>query len=71
VTLEPQPWLGRVHMKGGASQVELDQPFGIYCSLRDGKVVRARAFPSWEQALEAGGAQSVRGQAFHECIRAG
>jgi ketosteroid isomerase-like protein len=46
-------WLGRVHMKGSASQVELDQEFGIHCSLRGGKVVRVRAFPSWEEALEA------------------
>jgi hypothetical protein len=48
-------WLGRVHMKGGASQVELDQEFGIYCLLRDGKVVRATACRSWTEALEAAG----------------
>jgi ketosteroid isomerase-like protein len=48
-------WLGRVHMKGSASNVELDQEFGLDCSLPDGKVVRATAFLSWQDALEAVG----------------
>jgi ketosteroid isomerase-like protein len=38
--------LGHVHMKGGASQLELDQEFANHIDLRDGKIVRARAFPS-------------------------
>jgi hypothetical protein len=48
-------WLGRVHMKGSASQVELDQEFGIHFLLHDGKVVRAKAFPSEKHALQAAG----------------
>jgi ketosteroid isomerase-like protein len=48
-------WLGTVHMRGGASQVELDQEFGIHCSLRGGRVVRARAYPSWAEALQVAG----------------
>jgi ketosteroid isomerase-like protein len=50
-------WLGRVHLKGSASQVELDQEFGVHFSVRGGKVVRRRAFPSWEEALGAAGIQ--------------
>jgi ketosteroid isomerase-like protein len=52
-------WLGHVHLKGSASQVELDQVFGITFSLRGGKVVRGRAFPSWEGALEAAGFEDL------------
>ena len=50
-------WLGRVHLEGSASQVELDQEFGIHCPLRARKVVRVRAFPSWKEALAAAGIQ--------------
>jgi ketosteroid isomerase-like protein len=48
-------WLGHVHMKGGASQVELDQEFATHFDLRDGKIVRVRAFLTWRDGLEAGG----------------
>jgi hypothetical protein len=48
-------WLGRVRMKGTASRVELDQEFGLDCLLRDSKLVRATAFLSWTEALEAAG----------------
>jgi ketosteroid isomerase-like protein len=39
-------WLGRVHMRGTASQVELDQEFANHIEVRDGKIVRAQAFLS-------------------------
>jgi ketosteroid isomerase-like protein len=48
-------WLGRVHIKGGASQVELDQEFGIYSVMAAGKIKGAKAFLSWTEALEAAG----------------
>jgi ketosteroid isomerase-like protein len=48
-------WLGHVHIKGGASHVELDQEFGIHSVLRDEKIARAKAFLSWKEALEAAG----------------
>jgi ketosteroid isomerase-like protein len=48
-------WLGHVHMKGGASQLELDQEFANHIDLRDGKIVRARAFLSWREGLEDAG----------------
>jgi ketosteroid isomerase-like protein len=48
-------WLGRVKMRGSASQIELDQEFAIHSSARDGKVTRVRAFLSWQEALEAVG----------------
>jgi ketosteroid isomerase-like protein len=48
-------WLGRVQMKGGASQLELDQEWAIHCSLRDGKMFRIHAFSDWGKALEAAG----------------
>jgi ketosteroid isomerase-like protein len=48
-------WLGRVHIKGSASHVELDQEFGVHCVLNDGKITRAKAFLSWREALEAAG----------------
>src|SRR5204862_6962998 len=33
-------WLGRVKMRGSASQVELDQEFAAYWMVRDGKLIR-------------------------------
>jgi ketosteroid isomerase-like protein len=48
-------WLGHVHMKGGASRVELDQEFANHLELLDGKIVRARAYLSWEEGLTAAG----------------
>ena len=48
-------WLGRVHMKGRASQIELDQEIAHHLELRDGKIIRVRAFLSWDEALEAVG----------------
>ncbi len=48
-------WLGRVKMRGGASQVELDQEFAIHSVVRDGKFIRVQAFLSWQAAREAVG----------------
>jgi ketosteroid isomerase-like protein len=48
-------WLGRVKMRGSASQVELDQEFAVYSLLRSGKVTRTLTFLSWQEALEAVG----------------
>jgi hypothetical protein len=47
--------LGRVHLKGGASRVELDQEFANHIEVRDGKIVRAKAFSAWQEALDAVG----------------
>ena len=48
-------WLGRVRMTGATSHLEMDQPWAIYCSLRDGKIFRIHAFSDWQEALEAAG----------------
>jgi ketosteroid isomerase-like protein len=48
-------WLGHVHVKGGASHVELDQEFANHYLVRSGKIVRAKAFLSWQEGLEAAG----------------
>ena len=48
-------WLGRVKMRGSASQVELDQEFAVYSLLCNGKVTRTLTFLSWQEALEAVG----------------
>jgi ketosteroid isomerase-like protein len=48
-------WLGRVKMRGSASQVELDQEFAVHSLLRNGKVTRTLTFLSWQEALEAVG----------------
>jgi ketosteroid isomerase-like protein len=48
-------WLGRVKMKAGASQIELEQEFAIHSALRDGKVTVVRTFLAWEEARKAVG----------------
>ena len=48
-------WLGRIRMRGKASQLELDQEFAHYATIAAGEVFRARAFLSWQEALEATG----------------
>jgi ketosteroid isomerase-like protein len=48
-------WLGRVKMRGGASQVELDQEFAFHAVLRDAKVTTVRTFLLWGEALAAVG----------------
>jgi ketosteroid isomerase-like protein len=46
-------WLGRLKLRGAASQVELDQEFALRFVLRDGKLARIQSFIGWRQALEA------------------
>jgi ketosteroid isomerase-like protein len=48
-------WLGRAQMKGGTSQVELDQEFAVHFLVRNGRIVRAHGFLEWHQALEDAG----------------
>jgi hypothetical protein len=52
---EPVLWLGHVHMRGGTSHRELDQEFANHIDLCEGQIVRARAFLSWREGLEAAG----------------
>jgi ketosteroid isomerase-like protein len=49
-------WLGRVHMRGGASQVEMVQEAANLLVFEDDKVVRVQGFRSWQDALAAAGA---------------
>src|SRR6187551_468688 len=37
-------WLGRVKMRGSASQIPLDQEFAAHTRLRDGQVITVRTF---------------------------
>jgi ketosteroid isomerase-like protein len=48
-------WLGRIHLKGSGSGVEIDQEFGQLYRLRDGKVIGVKAFLTWREALKAAG----------------
>jgi ketosteroid isomerase-like protein len=48
-------WLGRTQMRGGASQVDLDQEFAILFQVRGGKIFRFRGFRGWQEAFEAAG----------------
>jgi ketosteroid isomerase-like protein len=48
-------WLGRVKMRGSASQVALDQEFAAHWVVRDAKLSRIQAFLSWKDALKAVG----------------
>ena len=49
-------WLGQVHMRGGASQVEMVQEAANLLLFEDDKVVRVQGFRSWQEAIEAAGA---------------
>ena len=48
-------WLGRVKMRGSASQIDLDQEFAVHTRLQDGQVITVRTFLTWREALEAAG----------------
>ena len=48
-------WLGHVKMRGGSSHVELDQEFALNSLVRDGRLIRVKAFLSWQDALEEAG----------------
>jgi ketosteroid isomerase-like protein len=47
--------LGRMHLRGRGSGVELDQETGWVIHVRDGKMIRFQSFLSHEEALAAGG----------------
>ena len=49
-------WLGRVHVRGGASQVELVQEAANMLDFDGDKVVRVQGFRSWDEAVAAAGA---------------
>jgi len=46
-------WLGRVHARGGASQIELDQEFANHLVFAGDQVVRIQGFVSWQEAFAA------------------
>jgi ketosteroid isomerase-like protein len=46
-------WLGQVKMRGGTSHVELDREFALHSVVRDGRLIRVKAFLSWQDAIEA------------------
>ena len=48
-------WLGRVKMRGGASQLDLDQEFAVHTRLHEGQVIAVRSFLGWREALDAVG----------------
>ena len=48
-------WLGHVHARGRTSHVELDHDFAVHILLRDDEGIRAEAFLTWQEALEAAG----------------
>lgn len=48
-------WLGRTRLRGGASQVELDDEFAILFDLESGRIIRMRGFVGWQRGLEAAG----------------
>jgi ketosteroid isomerase-like protein len=49
-------WLGRVHMRGGASQVEIIHDAANLLDFSGEKIVCVRGFRSWQDAIEAAGA---------------
>jgi len=51
-------WLGKVHAEGRGSTLKLDLQYGLVLEIRDGKVARARAFPSWDEGRAAVGSSS-------------
>ena len=48
-------WLGRIHARGRTSHVELDHDFAVHILLREDEGIRAEAFLTWPEALEAAG----------------
>jgi len=48
-------WLGRIHLQGSGSGVEIDQEFAQLYLLCDGKVIAVKAFLTWREALKAVG----------------
>jgi ketosteroid isomerase-like protein len=48
-------WLGRAQLRGGTSQVEVDQEFAVHFLLAEGRVTRMHGYVSWREAFEAVG----------------
>src|SRR4051812_20680818 len=48
-------WLGHVHARGKSSHVEVDNAFAAHIRLRGDEAIRAEAFLTWQEALEAAG----------------
>ena len=48
-------WLGRSHLRGGASHVDLDEEFAVHLLMDGGKIVRMHGFPAWQDAFQAAG----------------
>jgi ketosteroid isomerase-like protein len=48
-------WLGRAHLRGSASELELDQEFATVFVLQGGLLRRVRAFTSWSEARRSVG----------------
>ncbi|MEA2417883.1 MAG: hypothetical protein QOE60_89 [Thermoleophilaceae bacterium] len=46
-------WMGVVHMRGSASQIELDQEFANHVVFAGDKIVRVEGFRSWQEAIDA------------------
>jgi ketosteroid isomerase-like protein len=47
--------LGRIRWRGVASGIEIDSPFGMVITVRDGKMFHSVDYLSQEEALEAAG----------------
>jgi ketosteroid isomerase-like protein len=47
--------LGKIHARGRASGIELDQPIGWVADFRAGKLVRLHTYLDHQEALRAGG----------------
>jgi ketosteroid isomerase-like protein len=54
-------WLGRIHLRGSGSDVELDQEFAQLFLVEDGRVARSKAFLTWRDGLEAAGLPPMSG----------
>jgi hypothetical protein len=48
-------WLGRAQLRGGTSQVEVDQEFAVHFLLAQDRVTRMHGYVSRREALEAVG----------------
>jgi ketosteroid isomerase-like protein len=48
-------WLGRSHLRGGASHVDLDEEFAVHLLMDGGKIVTMHGFLAWQDAFQATG----------------
>src|SRR5262249_6895437 len=48
-------WLGRAQLRGGTSQVQVDQEFAVHFVFVHRRVTRMHGFLSWREALDAVG----------------